>query len=544
MAGGVERRMIDGWSIRHDPDLEALARSGSWWPDTTIAEAMARQAAEVPERELLVDATVRVTAAALYRDATRLADALRRRGIARGDVVSFMLPNWHEAATVYLASAMLGAVSHPLVTNFRHAELAFMLADCRSKMIFVPAYFRGCDYRDLLAEVCAGLDAPPQVVVLRGEAGKHIGYDELIASGNAGATFEPVDPRAVRMILYTSGTTGRPKGVLHTHNSINADIVQLHRHWNRERRTRWLVPSPVSHIGGSLYAFEMPMLFGTSAVLMEQWDGATGAALIDAEHCTHMAGATPFLEQLLTAARAGGSQLPSLELFICGGASVPPSLIRDANAYFATATASRVYGSTEVPTITIGSVSPDDGEHAAETDGRIGAAIVRVAGNDGEGNGELLAKAPQMLVGYLNPADEQTAFDADGFFRMGDLGRVIDGEYIVITGRQKDIIIRNGENISPKEVEDLLIADPRIAAIAIVGLPHPRTGELACACIVPAAGAAPTIPDLTSILAQHGVARFKYPERIVLLPDLPRNASGKVLKHMLRADLISRDAVA
>ena len=535
----IVRREVDGWSIRHDPDREAHARDGGWWLDTTIGDAAAMLAAQEPDRVLVIDGEIRLTAGDLYQSARRLADAMRKRGICRGDVVSFMLPNWHEACVVYLATALIGAVSHPLVTNFRNAELLFMLSDCKSKAIFVPAEFRRVDYRRMMAEVGGQMEGPPLVVVLRGDPGDGIGYDQLIAEGRPDATFEPVDPGAVRMILYTSGTTGRPKGVLHTHNTINADIVQLHRFWNRGGDARYLVASPISHIGGSLYAFEMPLLFRTSAVLMDMWDGAAAATLIEREQCTHMAGATPFLQHLLTSCRASGARLPSLRIFICGGASVPPSLIREATEWFSNCIATRVYGSTEVPTITLGSIDAGDTDHAAETDGKIGAARVIIPAADAEGVGELLAKAPQMLVGYYNIEDEAAAFDEAGYFRMGDLGRIVDEDYLVITGRQKDIIIRNGENISPKEIEDLLTLHPDVAEVSVIGLPSEKTGEMACAVVLPAGSARPTCADFAAFLTDFGIAKLKFPEHVVFRSDLPRNATGKVLKHVLRDEILA-----
>lgn len=535
----IVRREVDGWSIRHDPDREAHARDGGWWLDTTIGDAAAMLAAQEPDRVLVIDGEIRLTAGDLYQSARRLADAMRKRGICRGDVVSFMLPNWHEACVVYLATALIGAVSHPLVTNFRNAELLFMLSDCKSKAIFVPAEFRRVDYRRMMAEVGGQMEGPPLVVVLRGDPGDGIGYDQLIAEGRPDATFEPVDPGAVRMILYTSGTTGRPKGVLHTHNTINADIVQLHRFWNRGGDARYLVASPISHIGGSLYAFEMPLLFRTSAVLMDMWDGAAAATLIEREQCSHMAGATPFLQHLLTSCRASGARLPSLRIFICGGASVPPSLIREATEWFSNCVATRVYGSTEVPTITLGSIDAGDTDHAAETDGKIGAARVIIPAADAEGVGELLAKAPQMLVGYYNIEDEAAAFDEAGYFRMGDLGRIVDEDYLVITGRQKDIIIRNGENISPKEIEDLLTLHPDVAEVSVIGLPSEKTGEMACAVVLPAGSARPTCADFAAFLTDFGIAKLKFPEHVVFRSDLPRNATGKVLKHVLRDEILA-----
>jgi acyl-CoA synthetase (AMP-forming)/AMP-acid ligase II len=331
------------------------------------------------------------------------------------------------------------------------------------------------------------------------------------------------------MILYTSGTTGRPKGVLHTHNSIHALIRQIGRNWLVDDGDTFLVPSPIAHIGGSIYAFECPLLLGTTAVLMERWDPDSAVALMHAERCTHMAGATPFLESLLSAAKRAGTRLPDLKVFICGGASVPPSLIRRAAAYFDQAVVTRVYGSTEVPVATVG--SPTDPDHAAETDGHTGIADIKLV------EGEIRARGPQMLVGYLHPEDETESFDEDGYFRTGDLGRWLDDEYLVVTGRAKDIIIRNGENISPKEVEDILVGHPGIAEIAVVGLPDERTGERACAVIVPADQHPPDVAGLRDLLMDHGVAKFKVPEQVVVWDALPKNDAGKVLKHQIRATL-------
>ena len=225
---------------------------------------------------------------------------------------------------------------------------------------------------------------------------------------------------------------------------------------------------------------------------------------MQAERCTHMAGATPFLEGLLTAAERAGTRLPDLKVFICGGASVPPSLIRRAAAYFDRAVVTRVYGSTEVPVTTVG--SPTDPDHGADTDGRAGIADIKLV------DGEIRARGPQMLVGYLHPEDETESFDEDGFFRTGDLGRWLDDEYLVVTGRAKDIIIRNGENISPKEVEDILIGHPSIAEVAVVGVPDERTGERACAVIVACRSAArPTWPACATLLVDHGCREVQSP---------------------------------
>ncbi|WP_332802218.1 AMP-binding protein [Sphingomonas sp. RT2P30] len=519
-----------GWRIRWDAALAERAYADGWWQAETIGDALRRAAAQAPDRILIVDGETRIRAADLHERADMLARVMRAR-FPPGSVVSFMLPNWHEAAIIYLAATLSGMVAHPILPSLRDHDLRFMLTDIGSRMIFIPATFRGHDYAAMLSRVGETSETAPEVVVVRGDAGPHTAFASLFE--NAPPTALPaLDPDEVRMVMYTSGTTGRPKGVLHTHNSLGALIRQVGAHWMIERGDRFLVPSPISHIGGSIYAFEMPLLLETTAILMESWDPDAAIGLMVRERCTHMAGATPFLQHLLASARKAGTRLPDLKLFICGGASVPGALIREAAGYFARAVVSRVYGSTEVPVTTVGVIDRGDVDHAADTDGRPGIATVIVAEQ-----GEIRAKGPQMLVGYVHAEDEAAAFDGEGYYRTGDQGTLVDGEYLVVTGRIKDLIIRNGENISPKEIEDLLAGHPAIAEIAIVGVPHPRTGERAVAVIVPRGDAEPDIAALVDFLAGFGVARFKYPEDVVLWQALPRNDAGKVLKQQIRATL-------
>ena len=528
------RKVVGGRSIRWDDALAAEAYGCGLWVRGTLADALRSAARETPERVVLIDGDVTLDCRELYRRSCALASALAAR-MPAGSVVSFMLPNWHEAAVVYLGATLAGMVVNPILPSLRHHELRFVLDDADSRLIFVPAASRGFDYAAMLTRVTSSLDTPPEVVVVRGDAGPHTPFDALAAGAESAPPVES-DPDAVRMIMYTSGTTGRPKGVLHSHNSIHALIAQIREHGLIEPGDTFLVPSPIAHIGGSIYAFETPLLAGSTAVLMERWDADDAVALLVARHCTHMAGATPFLEQILAAAERAGTDLPDLKVFICGGASVPPSLIRRASAYFARALVTRVYGSTEVPVTTVG--SPHDGDRAADTDGAPGIAHVRLARTDTASEGEITARGAQMLVGYLHAEDESGAFDADGYYRTGDLGRW-DGDCLVVTGRAKDIIIRNGENISPKEIEDILVGHLGIVEVAVVGLPDPRTGERACAVVVPRDGCAgPAVADLVGFLGKRGVARFKVPEQVAVWESLPRNDAGKVLKHQIRASLV------
>ena len=506
----------------------------------TLADSLIEAARLTPQRVALIDGDHRLDCQTLYTQARTLAQALLSR-MPTGSVVSFMLPNWHEAAVVYLAATLAGMAVNPILPSLRERELLFILDDVGSRMIFVPNEFRKHDYLSMLDRVTAQLDSPPEVVVVRGEPGDHTAYASLLEPQSDVDEMPALDPDAVRMILYTSGTTGRPKGVLHSHNSIHALICQIRDHWLVEPGDKFLVPSPIAHIGGSIYAFECPLLLGATAVLMERWDPDEAVKIMAAEGCTHMAGATPFLEGLLAAAERADTRLPALKVFICGGASVPPSLIRRAAAYFDRAVVTRVYGSTEVPVTTVG--SPTDPEHAADTDGRAGIADIKLVEHAAapSGTGEIHARGPQMLVGYRNPEDERDAFDEEGYFRTGDLAQWVDDDYLVVTGRAKDIIIRSGENIAPKEIEDILGGHPDIVEISIVGLPDARTGERACAVIVPKASPGPDVDSLRGFLADYGVAKFKVPEQVVIWESLPKNDAGKVLKHQIRAALTKAD---
>lgn len=532
------RRTLAGRSIRWDDTRAQEAYQQGFWVRETLADALARTVAEQPERVIVVDGDVRLDARTLHDQASALAQLMAKQ-FPIGSVVSFMLPNWHETAVIYLAATLAGMIAHPVLPSLREHDLCFMLKDIDSRMIFIPEEFRGHRCADMLTRVVEKLDQPPQVVVVRGSGNLHTAYESLFDNVEP-HPLPTIDPDAVRMIMYTSGTTGSPKGVMHSHNSIHALIQQLGKHWLVEPGDKFLVASPISHIGGSIYAFECPLLLGSTAVLMEHWNADEAVTHLVSERCTHFAGATPFLTQTLASAQRVGTRLPDLKVFICGGASVPPSLIREATAYFEKAVVTRVYGSTEVPVTTVGVLDRNDVDHAAETDGRGGIATIKLVDANGAvgDTGEVLAKGPQMLVGYVHAEDEASVFDDEGYYRTGDLGRWVDGDYLVISGRIKDIIIRNGENIAPKEVEDLLIGHPGIAEVAIVGLPDPKTGERACAVIVPRGESHPDVASLFDFLVAKGIAKFKIPEQVVIRDALPKNDAGKVLKHQIRKELM------
>lgn len=504
----------------------------------SFAETVAQRLREAPDRVAIVDGALRRTRAELHDYALRLGSALRRRGLQPGASIAFQLPNWHEACVLHLAAGLYGWRLVPLLPMYREAEIAFILRQCAVQALFLPAEFRGTDYTALLARALPAAEHPPHVFIVRGATGAHGAYDALLAEGEAALPTTPAAPDAVKMVLYTSGSTGRPKGVLHSERSIDALARFGGEFWGLTQDDVALVPSPVAHIGGSLYAFEFPWILGSSAVLMESWSPERAVDLIEAERVSFLAGATPFLSGLLQAARARGTALPSLRRFVCGGASVPPSLIEQASLQFPHCTVSRAYGSTEVPIVCPGIRTRADAAMGAATDGECAADVLLL--NDAgqpvpEGDvGEIVARAPRMFIGYLDPQDNTDAFTPEGHFRMGDLGRRVAGRFLEITGRKKDIIIRLGENLSPLEVENVLVEHPAIRQVAIVGVPDARTGEAALAFVVPQPGAKLTLEDMRSFLAQRGLAKQKCPEQLRLVTELPTNSVGKVLKRELQ----------
>src|ERR1700751_1284987 len=548
MSSNVTGKLIGGRRVRWDDQLAADAYARGWWVRGTLADSLVDAARRTPERVVLIDGECQLDCRSLYEQASALAQALLAR-MPTASVVSLMLPNWHEATIIYLAATMAGMVVNPILPALRDRELLFILNDADTRMVFVPSDFGRHDYASMLTRVTEQLGSPPEVVVVRGDPGPssgHTNFLSLLQRQQPIVRLPTLNSEAVRMVLYTSGTAGRPKGVLHSHNSIHALIQQIRDHWTVDSGDTFFVPSPIAHIGGSIYAFECPLLLGTTAVLMDRWDPTAAVTLMNSERCTHMAGATPFLQQLLSAAQRAGTRLPDLKLFICGGASVSPSLIRRAAEYFDQAVVTRVYGCTEVPVATIGAPRRDEGDWAAGTDGRPGIAEIKLVAHEAAptGDGEICVRGPQMLLGYRHPEDDVDSFDAAGFFRTGDLGRWVDDRYPVVTGRAKDIIIRNGENISAREVEDLLADHPGIAEIAVVGPPDERTGERACAVIVPAGDAgepARDVAGLVALLQSKGVAKFKAPEQVVLWDALPKNDAGKILKHQIQAALTKVD---
>ena len=526
------------WLETPPPHLKAY-HGGGVWDERTIFQQAAGLAEQDPDFVVLIDGDISVTREQAVLEAEALSSALYARGLRPGDVIAFQLPNWREAMVINLAAALSGLIVNPIVPIYRDHEVSLMLSDCRARAFFVAGEFRNYDYADMAARVQARLPDLRHIFTVRGDGAND--FAALVEEGRSRRFARPkVDPLGVKMVLYTSGTTGLPKGVLHSHVAISHILKKSGAYWGMEAGEATLVPSPVTHISGYANGLEAPFVCGTRTILMESWVARSAVDLIEKHNVVGTVAATPFLVELAAAARESGKALPSLRYFACGGAAVPPDLIPAANAAFANLRAFRVFGASEVPLVTFG--WPRDERLAASTDGAIVDYAVRVVGDDGwevpDGReGEILARGPGMMLGYADAEQTREAITADGYFRTGDLGtRTTDGA-LIITGRKKDLIIRGGENISAKEIEDALHLHPQVQEAAVVAMPHVRLGEGICAFVIPAGGEAPPADDLAAHIAAYGLAKQKIPERFEFRDQFPRTASGKVRKDLLRAEV-------
>ena len=547
----VMRSDPSGFQTRWPEDLATRYLAAGEWRETTLLDAARSAVATDPHHILLIEGDRRLTRSDAFNQALRLAAFFRARGLEPGDVISFQLPNWLETAVIALAARMMGLVINPIPPIYRGSELSYILADCGAKLIFVPGVFRKTDHAALIEKIRPGLPALRDLVVLRSDG--DLTWDQALASEPLTDPDLPsVAASSVMMVMYTSGTTGKPKGVLHTHYSFDHRTRAMGEAWRIGPDDVIFMPSPVTHITGAFWVFDMPWVRGNTSVLMDVWTPLDGIACIERNHCTVSGGATPFLQRLIDSAQTRPGALDTLRLFFCGGTTVSPDLIRHASAAFPQALFFRAYGSTEMTTATLGIRDRSQVDLGAETDGEIVPPVEFKLVNDGgepvaDGDeGEILARGPGLFAGYVHADNNEGEFDDDGFFRMGDLGRIAHDHFIVITGRKKDIIIRSGENISPKEVEDLLFTHPAVAEVAIVAMPSPTTGEKGCAFVIPRPGTDIDLGEIGRFLDQAGLARQKFPEHLELVKDLPRVPSGKVKKDVLRvrAREIAEKAIA
>jgi cyclohexanecarboxylate-CoA ligase len=519
-------------------DRRDLHHRAGHWRDRFVDEFVAEAARLRPDALAVVDGLVRLTYAELERSVQSVAATLAALDVTRGEVVSWQLPNWYETVVLHHAVLRLGAVSNPIVPIYRQREVGYILTQAESRVVVVPETFRGFDYAAMIAQLRPDLPALQHVVIARSTGAAPLSFDHLLSGDPGGLAQVPRAADDPILLMFTSGTTADPKGVLHTHNTLDYENRSIIDVYGLNRDDVVFMPSPVTHITGLLYGLQLPAMLGTRVVLQDIWEPTAALRLIDAERCSFAVAATPFLHGLVHHPELASFDVTSLRVFACGGADVPPALIRQASDQLG-CIATRVYGSTEFPTLSTSAPHATEDERAG-TDGlAIGAAKYRIvdeAGTDvapGD-NGELLVQGPELFPRYLRDSDNDAAFTADGWFRTGDLASADAQHYVSIRGRKKDIVLRGGENISVTELENLLFEHPAVREVAVVAMPDPVLVERACAFVVPTPGAAPSLEDLVEFLLGRQLAKQKCPERLELVGELPKTQSGKIQKYRLR----------
>lgn len=522
-----------------------FARAGGFWKDRILVEDLDRKLAEDPGHVAIVGYSTmtgqgyRVTTAQLAQRVRSIAAGLARRGIGPGDVVSAQLPNWWEMIAMHLAALRIGAIINPLMPIFRERELRFMLALAESKLVVVPERFRDCEHGKML--LCLQPQLPDlRHVLVMGE--KEPNSFESMLEEDAGHIDELSQQRRpgpddVIQVLYTSGTTGEPKGVMHTSNTLTANLRQhgLIQGFNSSDVT--LMSSPLAHQTGFLYGVMNPIMTGGRVVLQDIWKPAEAVEIIEREGVTFSIGSTPFLVDLLDAAQDRKDALRSLRTFVAAGAPIPRHLVRRAAEEFGVAVCA-MWGMSENGPAAL--TRPDDRpSRILETDGcAVPGMETRIVDDGGKPQpagteGRLMVRGAGMFVGYLKRPELYTV-DADGWFDTGDLARMDNDGYLRITGRSKDVIIRGGENIPVIEIENLLYQHPAIAEAAIVAMPDPRLNERGCAFVVLRPGHVLTLAELGEYLLSRQCAKNYLPERLEVLDVMPRTATGKIQKFILR----------
>ncbi|MHB1582321.1 MAG: AMP-binding protein [Acidimicrobiales bacterium] len=532
-----------GWALR-ETTVEERRRfvDDGWWPDQSVGQRMADRLAAHHEQPFVVHSGSRPwkgTFGDVLDLARRAAAGLVARGVRPGDVVTFQTPNWIEGAVSFYAAALAGAVVAPIVHIYGSHETSYILDACRPRVHVTASRF---GHQDFLANLAAMPDLPEmQMVVLdgAGPAGS-IGFDDLLSAPPIGAPV-PVDPDAPALVGWTSGTTANPKGVVHSHNTVLAEIAQLGA-TSPPSRFPSLMANPISHAIGMLGALLIPVDRGRPVHLLDQWEPGTVLDLIASEDLSCGGGAPYFLTSLLDHPRCGAEHLERLRFQGMGGAPVPRAVT--ARATDLGLTIFSMYGSTEHPSIT-GCTYADPLEKRLSTDGRpLPGCEVKLVGPGGADvaagePGEILSRGPECFLGYTDGSLTARVFDGDGWYHTGDVGILDADGYLSVTDRLSDVIIRGGENISAAELEEVLMTMAGVAEVAVVAAPDPRMGEHAAAFLrMVDRRPAPDLPEVRRHLEAAGVARQKWPEELVAVDDLPRTSAGKVQKFVLRRRLL------
>ena len=467
---------------------------------------------------------------ALKNDADAVASELLRLGVLEGEPVAFQLPNRLEFATIALGTLRAGAVCEPLMPIFRERELSFMLRESGARVLFVPGRFRGRDHAAMAEGLRSQLPALEHVIVL----------DDFAPTADGAPAAPTPRPDQIAQLLFTSGTSGEPKGALHRHDVLMRAADHHIDHFGLGADDVVYVPSPLAHQTGFLYGMWIAIRLGVPQILQEVWDADVGLDAMQRFGVTFVQAATPFLADLTRIAVESGQTPDALRMFVATGAAIPRELARRSREALG-AEVGGAWGTTE-SCLGCAFAPGDPPERAWGTDGRaLAGARLRVVDDDGrtlaageEGNFEVHTDC--LFEGYLNrPELTAEAVTADGWYRTGDLARIDDHGYVRITGRVKDVINRGGEKVPVAEIEQLLHAHPAVRDVAIVAMPDERLGERACAFVVLDDTGELDFDTMLEYLDSHRVSKTYWPERLELVDTLPRTPSGKIQKFILRA---------
>jgi acyl-coenzyme A synthetase/AMP-(fatty) acid ligase len=513
-------------------------RDGLWTADT-LAGRVVEHGQTRPRAISVVDASGRHTYEELGRHSAMVARMIRAHGIGPGDVVSIQLPNRYETVVVMVAAQAVGAIINPLLPNYRAHELSHVFRAARPRMLFTPAVYRDWDYRPMVDGLRVSTGVPlVHVVVDDDDASGDVQLQDVLTGAPVEGGLDPVaESSAVSEIIFTSGTESTPKAVMHTEETANFAVRIAFVDLGLSADAVVWMPSPVGHSTGFNYGVRAAMYHGRTLALQDRWDPSYAVESIQRERCSYTLAATTFLDDLVRECERTGTRLPTMTHFGCGGAPVPAPLVE--RAAESGVQVLRLYGSTEALCATWN--RPDSPfEKKAHTDGRpLSHSHVQIRDDGGRvlltpGEGELHVRGPSTSVGFFEDSERSAAtYLADGWVRSGDLVNVDADGYVTVVGRKKEILIRGGINIAPREIEDLIVAFPEVRQVAVIGVPDARLGERGCACVVLADGATLDLDTMTSRLRAQGLATYKLPEQIEIVDHLPSTASGKVQKHEL-----------
>ncbi|EEU9449512.1 medium-chain fatty-acid--CoA ligase [Escherichia coli] len=535
-------------TLTFNEQRRAAYRQQGLWGDASLADYWQQTARAMPDKIAVVDNHgASYTYSALDHAASCLANWMLAKGIESGDRIAFQLPGWCEFTVIYLACLKIGAVSVPLLPSWREAELVWVLNKCQAKMFFAPTLFKQTRPVDLILPLQNQLPQLQQIVGVDklAPATSSLSLSQIIADNTSLTTAITTHGDELAAVLFTSGTEGLPKGVMLTHNNILASerayCVRLNLTW----QDVFMMPAPLGHATGFLHGVTAPFLIGARSVLLDIFTPDACLALLEQQRCTCMLGATPFVYDLLNLLEKQPADLSALRFFLCGGTTIPKKVARECQQRGIKLLS--VYGSTESSPHAV--VNLDDPlSRFMHTDGYAAAGVEIKVVDDARKTlppgceGEEASRGPNVFMGYFDePELTARALDEEGWYYSGDLCRMDEAGYIKITGRKKDIIVRSGENISSREVEDILLQHPKIHDACVVAMPDERLGERSCAYVVlKAPHHSLSLEEVVAFFSRKRVAKYKYPEHIVVIEKLPRTASGKIQKFLLRKDIMRR----